>query len=180
MIVIMGPGRTGTTYLIEMFHALGVDSDGHLEIFREIPKEIKVQGKDFVWPEIIKGTGTLCMTLKEKSDYYGWDIEHILLCYRKLESAVNSRLARNPGGVYRGMSQSEKQKAFEYDIPFALGYALHQIAFFDCDVTLVKFPRSAEDLGYLYSIFEQFEYTYEEVVEAHEKVVDPGKLRFGG
>jgi len=181
MIVIMGPGQCGTTYFIQLFHALGVDPDGHLEIFREIPEEIKAKGKSFVWPEIIKGTGTLCVGLKDKSDYYGWDVEHIFFCYRQLDSMVRSRLGkRRITKEIRNLSKLEQYGALKTEIAATMGRGIDQLAHFDCPVTMVKFPKSLQDPDYRYSIFVPLGYTEDQIDEAHDEVGEMTKLRFGG
>jgi len=181
MIVIMGPGRCGTTFLIQMFTALGFDTAGRWEIFREERKEISRLGKKYPWPRVIKGTGALCQKLKKKADFYGWKLEHIYICYRQLEPMMNSRIARKSiPKSQRKKSPEEIREYFQGTIPRTLGHALHQAAFFDCPVTVVKFPRSATDMDYLCSIFEPYGCTREQILEACFRVADRTKIRFGG
>jgi hypothetical protein len=184
MIVVMGPGRCGTTFLIQVLNALGFDTGGgHLEIFRELSSEIKEQGTKFDWPDAIKGTGYLCHELKEKADFYGWDVSYIFICYRQLDAMIKSRIAgvhRKPKKSYDGMCDSELYELFKQQMPYTLGTALHQAAFFDCPVTLVKFPRSAKDIDYLYSVLSVLKVTRGQVENASNSVLVSDNIRFGG
>lgn len=180
MIVVAGPGNCGTSYLIRVIHALGFDTGGHREIFREVPDEIDREGPAFNWPEAIKGTGTLCHGLKKKADLYGWDVSHIFVCYRQLAPMVESRVAMRPGRQYKDMTEEELRAAFERELPYTMGMLLHQVAFFDCSISLVKFPRSAEDIEYLCSILMPLGVTPEQVEAARNEVFDPTRIHQGG
>ena len=181
MIVIMGPGQCGTTYLIQMFHALGVDPGGHLEIFHEVRAKIKAEGKSFVWPDIIKGCGSFCVGLKDKADYYGWDIEHIFFCYRQFDSIARSRVAkRRIEKSLRGMEGDERHKAMVESIATVVGKGIDQLAYFNCPVTMVKFPDSLLKPDYRDAIFLPLGYTKAQIDQAHDDVGMMNAVRFGG
>jgi hypothetical protein len=178
MIVILGPGSCGTTLLIKIFIALGVDSGNALEIFREKKGEIRRLGINYPWPKIIKGTGMLCKKLKEKSDLYNWDIEYIFICYRQLDPMVRSRIGKKR--IPKSARGKDLNNFFSQQIPHTLGQALHQAAFFDCPVTIIKFPRMATDIDYLQYSLRDFNFSKEQLSNALESVLDSSKIRFGG
>ena len=73
MIVIMGPGRCGTTIVVRLLQAMGFDTGNAHEIFREKPHD-ELRSPEFRWPRVVKGTGTLCMGLNKWAREGNWYI----------------------------------------------------------------------------------------------------------
>lgn len=180
MIIVMGPGRCGTTFLARILNELGYSTGGHHEIFREKPLEIAEMGKKFPWPRVVKGTGALCKQLYEKSHEYEWNVEHIFYCYRKYDAMVRSHEKIKKGkGIYKGLTDEQLHDTLVEEIPNTLGLGLLQCAEFNCPTTLVKFPESALKPSYLHNRVCKLNpgILYGEVLEAHRKIYDPEKIR---
>jgi hypothetical protein len=166
-------------FLVKLLIGLGLDSGGALEIFRE--KRGAIRDPDFVWPEVVKGTGMLCHKLNDKAKKYGWDIEHVFLCVRRREPMTRSQSKmKKGGGVYKKLTSKQFNDRLKWEIPHTLGNALLEILENDYPYTIIEFPRSARDVKYCYSMIhpvlpvdvDLFEDTW-------RGVVDVEKIRFG-
>lgn len=181
MIIVMGPGRCGTTFWLRLFQDLGVDTGGCHEIFREKPREI--QNPDFQWPRVIKGTGTLCAGLNKWVENRGWEVEHVYLCVREIEANIKSMTKRKKGSrEYKGLAPETLYAKIRDEILGGYGQALNQIVSAEYPFTIVKFPKSAQEIGYAYDKFREgpIQVSYKDFRDAWESVLDRRLLRFGG
>lgn len=175
----MGAGRCGTTFLWELFKELGFDTGDEAEFFQNQER----LGLTRI-PRVIKGTGGLCINLDRHVSQYDLQIEHIFLCTRQLGPMVASQLKmKQDRGTYKGVSSIALQEILYKEIPGTFGTALLQIADAGYPLSLVHFPRSAQDPYYLASILkkahvEGFGYL-PDFHEAWNKVVKPELIRNG-
>lgn len=183
MIVVMGPGRCGTTLAIEILIEMGFDSYGHKEIFREIPTNT-LRAKGYKWPNVVKGTGTLCKGLNRWAREGGWDIDVIILCTRKIEANIESMTAwkRGKGPVYRHLEPAQHEARIDKEVRESYKTARAQIAKSGARCVEIEFPRSATDMEYCYEkLNEALPGLGKEKFEAAWKeVVNPTKIRYGG
>jgi hypothetical protein len=181
MIIIMGPGRCGTTFWLRLFEELGFDNGGAHEIFRERPEGVK--RADFKWPYVIKGTGTLCAGLNRWVEERGWKVDHVYLCVRELEANLKSMIKKKEGqSQYRSLSKDELDSTLRREILVGYGNALNQIVVGGYTFTVVQFPRSAYDKDYAYKKFCEgpVDVERDKFYEAREKVLDINLINFGG
>lgn len=181
MIVIMGPGRCGTTLVVRVLQAMGYDTGGSHEIFRERRDEIAKGG--FPWPKVIKGTGTLCYGLNRWAGQEGWDIEMVILCRREIEANVRSMIKkkRNARG-YRHHSPEELEKTIRFEVADAYKHAEEEIQQGGYRSITIDFPKSGRDSDYCYSRLKEAipDLNRERFKEAWDEIVDPKLIRFGG
>ncbi len=173
----MGAGRCGTTFLWELFKELGFDTGNEAEFFQNKER----LGLTRI-PRVIKGTGGLCINLDKYVKQYELQIEHIFLCTRQLGPMVASQLKmKHDKGIYKGRSWEALQAILYKEIPGTFGKALLQIGEIGCPLSLVHFPRSAQDPDYLLSILKKSHATglcyLPEFHKAWERVVKPELIR---
>jgi len=182
MIVVMGIGRCGTTVMAQLLMALGFDSHGHLEIFRELPHEV-LRAEGYEWPELVKGTGTLVVGLNRWIESGKWDVEVIILCTRELESAARSmsHWKRN-SGTYKGLSREDYVARIHEEVSLGHVQAREQIAQSGKRCVEITFPRSILDKEYCYAaVCEAVGHIKRRQFNAAwKKVVKPSQSRFGG
>jgi len=176
-ILIMGAGRCGTTFLWELFKELGFDTGEEAEFFQN-HKRLGIERV----PRVVKGTGGLCINLDKYVQQYALKIEHIFLCTRRLEPMVTSQVKmKHDKGIYEGVSSEDLQEILCEEIPGTFGKALLQIGEAGYPLSLVHFPKSAQDPDYLRSILkkshaEGFDYL-PLFYQAWNRVVKPELIR---
>ena len=177
-IIVMGPGRCGTTFTIRLLKNLGLDTGGYLEIFREIKHEELTA--DFRWPRVLKGTGTLCASLNKWVSKCNWDVDVVFLCVRELESNIQSMLNFKQGkGVYKSLTAEVYESRIRREVEHSYKIARHQIATGGYRFTEIEFPKSVFDIGYCYSKFKFVEdFKFGEFQKAWNLTVQPKKVRF--
>lgn len=151
-IIISGTGRAGTTFLVQLLTALGMDT-GFDDITSGVMEncnagmETDIRAADA--PYLIKSPW-LCDYLSEVKDVV---IDHAIVPIRDLYSAAESRrdvTRRNPfpnapGGLWH-TKQPEEQEAV---LSIQLYKLLSVIAERDIPMTLLHFPRLVHDPAYL-------------------------------
>lgn len=174
MIVIMGPGRCGTTVVIRLFQAMGFDTGNAHEIFRE-RSHSELRSSHFKWPRVIKGTGTLCVGLNKWADQGNWNIEVVILCVREYEEHVERMVKWKRGrGGYKGLTPEELEKRIRFELIEGYSEARKQISKEGCKLVEVEFPRLRESKDYCYSVLngavpeftrKQFDVAWDEVID---------------
>lgn len=177
MIVIMGPGRCGTTFWIRLFQELGFDTGGCHEIFRE--KRTEIRDPSFKWPYVIKGTGTLCVDLDRWVERCKWKVDYVYLCFRALEPNVRSMIKKKRGqGDYKGLTEEQLEKRIREEIPRGYDLARSQIS--NYAHSEVEFPRSALNREYAYEcLSKSVSVDFDKFVKVWNKVRDDKLIRFG-
>jgi len=102
-IIITGTGKSGTTFLVHLLTALGLDTGYDLNTLHEHMSaeshgglEWPIRGKRAVDPSpyIIKNP-SLCYDLQERTRRWDWHIEHVYVSFRKYEETARHRYLRN-------------------------------------------------------------------------------------
>ncbi len=169
-MIITGTGRAGTTFLVQMLTALGLETgfkDIHDGIFENCNAGMECNLTDASAPYIVKSP-SLCDELAgilESGDYV---IDHALIPVRSIEAAARSRIqifsqAKPRGGYLRLLLKGSKYKAVpgglvgtdcpdeQQDIlARKLCNLIHTIAIYDIPHTFLDFPRIVNDKQYLY------------------------------
>jgi hypothetical protein len=154
-VVITGTGRAGTTLLVQLLTDLGLDT-GYTPEARADPTSHGGLEKDILAPDapwIVKAPA-LSGTLGELIASGAVEVEHVIVPMRELDVAAASRVRnarygsnlRTPGGLVatpNAMRQRSALAILEYELFFA-------VARYELPLTLLHFPRFAEDWEYTY------------------------------
>ncbi len=152
-IVITGTGRAGTTLLVQLLTDLGMDT-GYTP---EAQADARTHGgleKDVLAPDapkIVKSPA-LSGRLGELIASGAVEVEHVIVPIRALDVAAASRVRstrygsnlRTPGGLIATPNATRQRAALailEYEL-------IYTVARFEIPLTLLHFPRFAEDWEY--------------------------------
>jgi hypothetical protein len=179
-IIITGPGRSGTTFLVQLLTKLGLETgfksvkEG---VFLECNAGMEHKMEDPSAPYIVKDP-YLCDKLEELMETGNYTIDHCIVPLRDFDAAVNSRYAvarkaknnlikyiisgyrykRVPGGFWHADSLSEQRTVLAQKT-YKLFYIL---AKYNIPHTLLHFPRIVKDAEYLFeklhTIFNTLDY----------------------
>ena len=143
----MGAGRCGTTFLWYLFKELGMDTGDEAEWFQNHER----LGLERI-PKVIKGTGGLCVNLDKYVEKYRLQVGHIFLCTRAFRPMLQSQMKmKQDKGIYKGLCLEALQETLEEEIPRTFGKALLHICEMNYPFTIIKFPKSAQDVDYCYN-----------------------------
>jgi hypothetical protein len=156
-VIISGTGRTGTTFLVQLLTALKLDTGfdtakPSLSPICNAGMEVEITQADA--PYIVKRPD-LCDRLDEIIRSNTVVIDHAIIPVRDLHSAAESRRTvsrmagdsgETPGGLWHTKTPGEQELILTrqlYNLIFSL-------VKYDVPVTLLLFPRLANDPEYLY------------------------------
>jgi hypothetical protein len=156
-IVITGTGRAGTTLLVRVLGALGLDTGEQSGVLVGVDQRthggLECLLGDPRAPRVVKDL-TLAPRLEDLLRRNVVSVEHVIIPMRRLDLAVASRVrasdyGRNifaKGGL-TGTGNPTRQKQ-------ALAYVFYElmrtIAMYEIPHTLLEFPRFADDAEYLH------------------------------
>jgi len=192
-LIISGTGRAGTTFLVQLFTALGLDT-GFTEPASGVSPncnaglEWDVRHPDA--PYIMKSPW-LCDYLDDLLEDGRTVIDHAIIPVRDLYSAAESRRdvtrrtdkALYPEGIPGGLWHTDRPERQEAVLADQLYKLIYTMAKRDIPVTLLYFPRLVHDPAYLYG---KIEFAlkgigYESFLEAYRRIVRPEVVHeFGG
>ena len=165
-IIITGPGRSGTTFLVQLLTRLGLDTG--FEPYKEPFSEDKRAGCEWQldWfglsikekraslektPRILKAP-EWSMVLKETFFEEIYPIDHVIIPIRDLRIAAQSRL--DAGCHYLTTGTVDDQESVH---AFMLGKCIEACYLYDVRYTLMKFPRLVVEADYCYSCLDMVE-----------------------
>jgi len=159
-IVISGTGRAGTTFLVQLLTALGLDTgftdiDSGIDSNSNAGMEWDLRRPDA--PYIVKSPW-LCDYLDEALDSGQYIINHAIIPMRDLYSAAESRrdVARRAGAdlaqeeIRGGLWHTELPEQQEMVLANQFYKVVYTISKRDIPMTLLLFPRFVCDSEYLY------------------------------
>jgi hypothetical protein len=156
-LLITGTGRAGTTFLVQLFTELGLDtgyrpgtpSDDYFDhCSAGLEQSIGVEAS----PYIVKNPA-FCETLPGLVATGRFAIDHVLVPVRQLDEAAQSRIrvggrdGQVPGGLL-GTADPTAQKGILAERFHGL---MHSLAVHDIPHTLLHFPRLATDPDYAWA-----------------------------
>ena len=160
-IIISGTGRAGTTFLVQLFTSLGLDTgfaNNSTGVHQYCNAGMELDIRDPNAPYIVK-TPWFCVYLDEVLANNDIIIEHAIIPMRDLYSAAESRrhvtnkmhagngpLVEVPGGLW----QTDKPEQQEQVLTFKYYNLMYTLAKHDIPVTLLLFPRIIHDPDYLH------------------------------
>jgi hypothetical protein len=170
-VIISGTGRAGTTFLVQLLTALGLETgfkDLHEGVYENCNAGMECNLADSSSPYIVKSP-SLCDDLAQILQTGEYVIDHAFIPIRNLEAATQSRIqvfnqGKPKGGYLRLLLKGLKYKAtpgglIDTDTPDEQQYILTQklynlintITTYDIPHTFLNFPRIIEDAQYLYN-----------------------------
>lgn len=184
-LIISGTGRAGTTFLIQLFTALGLDTGFTDPISEVLPNCNAGMEKDIRHPDapyIIKSPW-LCDYLDETLVNSDLVIDHAIIPMRDLYSAAQSRrdvtlradkslyAGDIPGGLWHTDIPEDQEEVLTNQL-YKLLYAL---AKHDIPATLLYFPRFIHNPDYLYQkiLFSLNGIEKEKFLETFQQVAQP-------
>jgi hypothetical protein len=180
-VIITGTGRCGTTFLVSLLGALGLDTginerNWNKKYFESCRAGLEHDILDPKTPYIIKNPA-LCDTLGRALATGRFVIDHAYVPIRDLESVSASRAAvggadgSKPGGLWR-TSDPAAQGAVMGEMFHTL---VHTLVANEIPHTFILFPRMVEDPAYTYRKLEFLTgkgITYEAFLGAFKRTAD--------
>jgi hypothetical protein len=186
-VIISGTGRAGTTFLVQLFTELKLDTgfpDIHTGVFRNSNAGMELDLRQNDAPYFIKNPW-LCDNLDEILMTEDIVIDHAIIPIRDLYSAAQSRIHvsekaegeghmrgnTTPGGLWHTSNPAEQESVLAKQ----LYKLLHTTAKHDIPVIMLLFPKLVSDPKYLYEKIRQlFEnISFENFIYAFKKVSRP-------
>jgi hypothetical protein len=162
-IIITGPGRSGTSFLVQLLTRLGFDTgfqpgqEGYSEATRagcEHRLTVSIAGgyidREAIdnAPRILKSPAW-SLALKGFVQYGGMEVDHVFIPVRDLDMAAASRL---DAGLDWMVMQTDDLEAKRQDqasvIAMVLGRAVEACEVCDIPYTIMHFPRLVKDAAY--------------------------------
>ncbi len=185
-LIISGTGRTGTTFLVQLFTVLGLDTgfnDITSGIYENCNAGMEWDIRHADAPYIVKSPW-LCDYLDELLEAERVIIDHAIIPVRDLFSAAESRRdvtrrtdkALYPDGtIPGGLWHTERPEQQEAILVNQLYKIINTIAKRDIPLTLLYFPRMVHDPEYFYRKIEFAlqGVSYERFLAAYKQVVRP-------
>ena len=159
-VIISGTGRAGTTFLVQLLTALGLDTgfpDTDAAIFPNCDAGMEWDIRDPQAPYIVKSP-MLCDCLDAVLRSGKVVVDHAFIPMRDLFSAAESRRrvmqrsdpARYAGGVPGGLWDTRRPEEQEAVLAQKFHALMHTLAEHDIPLTLLHFPRLTLEAEYLY------------------------------
>jgi hypothetical protein len=159
-IIISGTGRAGTTFLVQLFTALGLETgftDPASGVLANCNAGLEWEIRDANAPYVVKSP-LLCDSLDDLLESGDLIIDHAIIPVRDLYSAAESRrdVSRRTDavlfpGVPGGLWHTKVPECQEEVLVNELYKIIYTIAKRDIPMTLLFFPRLIHDPEYLYS-----------------------------
>jgi hypothetical protein len=188
-VIISGTGRSGTTFLVSLLSALGLDTgitdrNRERKYFEQCRAGLEHEILDPKTPYIIKNPA-LCETLGKALATGRFVIDHAYIPVRDLESVAASRAAvggangSRPGGLW-GTSDPAMQGAVMAQMFHGL---VHTLVANEIPHTFILFPRMVTDPAYTYRKLEflmRRGITLEAFQDAFRRTADPSLVHAYG
>ncbi len=184
-IIISGTGRTGTTFLVQLLTALGLDTgfaDATSGIYSNCNAGMEWDLRRPDAPYIIKSPW-LCDYLDEALDSGEYIIDHAVIPMRDLYSAAESRrdvtrrtkISPVEGVIPGGLWHTETPQEQESVLATQLYKLIHTISKRDIPITLLYFPRLIRDPKYLHGKLEFMlgGIGYQKFLETFKQIAQP-------
>lgn len=176
-ILISGVGRSGTTFLVHLLTACGLDTGYDL---KSIHEKIDETNSGLEWPltstkfpTIVKSPG-FCIHLPSTMYLHRWKVKHMYISFRHYEDIAEHVINQNT--TYQ-LDKQEQVRNSAYHIGVLMGHLIE----WDIPYTFIKFPQSVDDPQYAY---EKLKYLipnlpYKKFELIHKQVADRNKIHYG-
>ena len=185
-VIITGPGRSGTTFLVSLLTELGYDTGFSREqcrlldpvgraglemgIYKYVHKDSPLSD-----PYIIKSP-LISDSLRDACEMGDVSVEHVYIPVRCLRDVALSReKVSKAGGVSGGFWGADCIEEQENKISRSFYSLIDTCLKFDLPYTLISFPRLIEDSEYLYGKLQMLVagLSFDEFSSAFDRVVRP-------
>jgi len=149
VVMIAGPGRSGTTFLWRLLKALGYDTGEYPEFFRT--RLIEANKGNI--PYVVKGTTGMCRNLDKYVKKWDLKPKHVIVAMRRLAICTRARTRMYASRNKIKGDPVARQKVFDRlstNIPLAIGRLWFHLIEGGYDYTVIVFPESARDVDYCY------------------------------
>ena len=184
-IVITGPGRSGTTLLMQMLSYLGFDTgfgvgEGISEETRggnEIYTSSTIEDHEFKRTlreahNVVKSPA-LSLLLKEILRKKLIPVKLVIMPLRDMDACTSSRMS-HPELLWKGGS-FEERRDFLYGV---VGHVCEACAMFDIPLVILFYPRFATDAKYLYNkLGKRLGLSMKDIKRAQREIVIPDWLK---
>lgn len=180
-VVVLGPGRCGSSAFVRFLYHLGHDTGFTLEEVEGDWGRVKgglewpIRGKKarHPMPYIIKNPN-LGLDLEDRTKKWGWNIEFAYILVRDIDEIVNSRFERTRGINYVASEEEIKElRNFTY---VKTGSALLNCVKLGIPYSILEYPKWAIDKEYLRAKLHWATAT-NQFNKAFERSIDKSKLR---
>lgn len=183
-VIISGTGRSGTTFLVQLLTALGLDTGfknaNQLPVLANCNAGLELDVRQEDSPYIVKNPW-LCDYIQEVLSDPNIVIDHAFIPIRNMQDAAKSRAYVNettdhtkfpdgvPGGFWYASDLNEQENV--------LGKQLYKLIFHlskaETPITFIHYPRLTQDCDYLYSKLVPLlqEISYDVFVETFKTIV---------
>ena len=160
--IITGTGRSGTTFIVEVLTALGVDTGfDYINIQKHVHSRagLEINLLEAVSPPYVIKDPSFMLYFQDVIERKDLVLDHVFIAIRDVYAASQSRRyvetitdkqKYNDGGVPGGLTGTlnpEEQESVLLSRMFDLALQLSQT---DCDITYLHYPLLVEDSEYLY------------------------------
>ncbi len=155
-LIITGTGRAGTTFLVELLTALGLDTgfqgkrreDAYFEHCQAGLEQEDIEAPGT--PYVVKNPG-LSLTLDTVLARGRIQLDHVLVPIRRLEDAAASRIrVGGTGDVPGGLVGTENPADQAAVLSAQFHHLMLTLARYEVPYTLLEFPRFARDPDYTF------------------------------
>ena len=175
-ILITGPGKCGTTFLVQLLTYCGVDTGYTPETFQQsLDKtgaggEWNISQKGLPTPYIIKNPG-FCIHLSGTAAWHEWEVEHVYVCMRPYDQILAHQ---------KDQAQYDANVLLLFTgIATHVGQLMEHLVFRDIPYTIVKFPNIVKDPKYCYEkILPLINIRYDEFLKIYNRVADLKKVHY--
>lgn len=182
VILIVGPGRSGTTFLYYLIKELGFDCGTYPEYFQGVKRGYLPNDGNI--PYVVKGTGAVCNNLDKYVDIFELNIKHTIVAMRNIESCARSQTKKKKNrGIYKNLNDEELYTQLKaQELPRTVGNLFFHLTEKEIPFTLVKFPKSAINSKYCYNRLKKIFPLkgYNAFYNSWKKTVVEDRIRFGG
>ena len=157
--IVTGTGRSGTSLFIELLAYMGYTKlprnynkkvRGGYEVILDTDDDYDI----YKLPRIIKDSRLLVSCEEVLNKNTDLKIDHAFLCIRDFETASKSREEANIiFSQWGSMNENYGETPHKSQVVFfqrAVGKFIETCSLRDIDVTIINYPRFAEDVDYLY------------------------------
>lgn len=189
--IITGTGRAGTSFLVHLLSALGMDTGYTEEECFEICNNECQAGAEWTIEKPYKILKNPEFMVKIEEIILNNDIKHVIIPIRNLEKSAKSRVnnAENHGGFGGYAYDSHNQEEQEANNARLFYEMIEVLTEYEIPYTTIAFPRMVKDSLYLHNklreifynecdnMFNNSKYTIE-FYKTYNRIADTNKITF--
>lgn len=194
-IIITGPGRSGTTFLVQLLTRLGFDTgfepdtepyvneiragcEWKLHFNADIDPHDAIKDRIAAAPRVLKSP-EWGMVIKYLLSHGLIEIDHVLLPIRDLDTAARSRLDAGLDWLLMPDVEGDERVIEQANLlGLALGRAVEACVLFEVPCTILRFPSLVADPAYCYHKLKPLlDHSYEDFLPIWESLSRPQQIQ---